>query len=116
MFQRWLNYDVGVMDLADLLECSICLGQEESSVCLNSEQNDFNDANNVSGLFFLYVIRNRIRLGIRILPSLNKNIKKNLYFYCFVTSLWLFVFNEWCKCIFKKYGNKQKNRENFFFY
>ncbi len=55
MFQRWRNYDVGVMDLADLLECSICLGQEESSVCLNSEQYDFNDANNDSGPAFSYV-------------------------------------------------------------
>ncbi len=31
-----------------------------------------------------------------------KKIKKNLDFYCFVTSLWLFPFEEWCKCIFKK--------------
>jgi hypothetical protein len=27
------------------------------------------------------------RLRIRILPSSSKNSKKNLYFYCFVTSL-----------------------------
>ncbi len=46
MFQRWRNYDVGVMDIADLLECSICLGQEESSVCPNSDQYDYDDPNN----------------------------------------------------------------------
>ncbi len=44
----------------------------------------------------------RIRIRIRILPSSSKNCKKNLYFYCFVTSLWLFIFEEWCKCTFKK--------------
>ncbi len=38
----------------------------------------------------------------RILSSTNKKIKKNLDFYCFVTSLWLFIFEEWCKCIFKQ--------------
>jgi hypothetical protein len=42
-------------------------------------------------------------------PSIIKqNSKKNLYFYCFVTSVWLFIFEEWCKCTFKK--NKQKTR------
>jgi hypothetical protein len=95
MFQRWRNYDVGVMDLADLLECSICLGQEESSVCLSSEKYDFADPNIDSGPFFLYVKpsvsdpdpkflvypdplvkgRLRIRLGIPVPPSLNKNYK-----------------------------------------
>ncbi len=33
---------------------------------------------------------------IRILPSSSKNVTKNLDFYCFVTFLWLFIF-EWCK-------------------
>ncbi len=27
-----------------------------------------------------------------------KIVRKNLAFYCFVTSLWLFIFEEWCKC------------------
>ncbi len=42
-------------------------------------------------------------------PSINKQkIKKNRDFYCFVTSLWLLTFEEWCKgeewckCTFKK--------------
>ncbi len=36
-------------------------------------------------------------------PSIiNQNSKKNLDFYCFVTSLWLFIFEEWCKCTFKR--------------
>ncbi len=31
-------------------------------------------------------------------PSINtEKIKKNLYSYCFVTSLWLFIFEKWCK-------------------
>ncbi len=47
-------------------------------------------------------VRIRIRLCIRILLSPCTNIKKNLDFYCFVTSLWLFIFEEWCKCAFKK--------------
>ncbi len=34
--------------------------------------------------------------------SSSKNRKKNLYFFCFVTS------KDSCKCTFKKYGNKQK--------
>ncbi len=50
-------------------------------------------------MFFATRIRIRIRLLIRllILPSSSKNSKKNLDFYCFVTSLWLFIFEEWCK-------------------
>ncbi len=31
-----------------------------------------------------------------------KNSNKTLEFYCFVTSLWLFIVEEWCKCTFKK--------------
>ena len=38
----------------------------------------------------------------RILLSSSKNSKKNLNSYCFVTSFGLFVFEKWCKCIFKK--------------
>jgi hypothetical protein len=37
-----------------------------------------------------------------ILPSTSKNMKKNLDFYCFVTSLCPFIFEEWCKCTLKK--------------
>ncbi len=40
--------------------------------------------------------------GIRILPSSSKKSKKNLDSYCFVTSLWNFIFEKWCKCIIKK--------------
>ncbi len=43
-----------------------------------------------------------IRIRIRILPSSNKNSKNTLNFYCFVTSSWLFICKEWCKCTFKK--------------
>ncbi len=46
---------------------------------------------------------------IRILQLSSKNYKKNLYFYCLVTSLWLLIFEDWRKCTFKKYGKKQKN-------
>jgi hypothetical protein len=36
-------------------------------------------------------------------PSIIKQKnKKNLDFLCFVTSLWLFIFEEWYKCILKK--------------
>ncbi len=36
-------------------------------------------------------------------PSIIKqNSKKNLNFYCFVTSLWLFIFEKLYKCSFKK--------------
>ncbi len=47
------------------------------------------------------------RIPIRILLSLSKNSKKNLYFYCFVTSFWLFIFEKWCKSTLK--SNMQKN-------
>ncbi len=43
------------------------------------------------------------RIRIRIVTLSSKNNKKNLYFYCLVTSLWPFVFEKWCKCTFKKY-------------
>ncbi len=35
-------------------------------------------------------------VSVQILPRTNKKIKKNLDLYCFVTSLWLFIFEEWC--------------------
>ncbi len=37
------------------------------------------------------VIRIRIQIQLRILSSSSKNSKKNLDFFCFVTSLWLFT-------------------------
>ncbi len=41
-------------------------------------------------------------------PSIIKEKdKKNLDSYCFVISLWLFIFEKLCKCTFK--SNKQKN-------
>jgi len=41
-------------------------------------------------------------MRIRILLSSNKNSKEYLDSYCIVTSLWLFIFEKWCKiCIFK---------------
>ncbi len=43
-------------------------------------------------------VRIRLRITIRILPSLNKNSEKSLDFRRFVTSSWLFIFEEWCKC------------------
>jgi hypothetical protein len=43
----------------------------------------------------------------RILLSSSKNSKKNLYSFCFVTSLWLFILEKWCKCSSK--SNKQNN-------
>ncbi len=48
-------------------------------------------------------------IRIRILLSFSKNSKKNIDFYCFVASLWLFTFEKLCKSTFK---NMQKN----FFY
>ncbi len=47
---------------------------------------------------------------IRILPSSGKKSKKNLYFYCFVTSLWLIIFEEWCKCTPKEVISKTKKK------
>ncbi len=40
-------------------------------------------------------IRIQIRIRIRVLPSSTKNNKKTLGFYYFVTSLWLFICEEW---------------------
>ncbi len=40
--------------------------------------------------------------------SSSKKSKKNLDFYCFVTSLRLFIFEDRCKCAFKYYGDKKK--------
>ncbi len=51
--------------------------------------------------FWASRIRIRIRnlfVRIRILPSANKKIKKNLDFYVFVTSSWHVIFEECCQC------------------
>ncbi len=43
-------------------------------------------------------------------PFINKQkTKKKLDFYCFVTSLWLFICEEWCKWTFKKDKHNKKN-------
>ncbi len=60
-----------------------------------------------SGSVCFWASRIRI-LWIQIHLSSSKNGKKNLDSYCFVTSVWIFIFKKWCKCTFKKYGNKQK--------
>ncbi len=39
---------------------------------------------------------------------LSKISKKNIDSYCFVTSLWLFIFEKWCKCILSSKSKKQK--------
>ncbi len=39
-------------------------------------------------------------------PDLDPD-QENLDFYSFVTYLWLFIFEEWCKCTFKKYWAKK---------
>jgi MFS-type transporter involved in bile tolerance (Atg22 family) len=46
--------------------------------------------------------KSKVRIRIRILLSSSKNCKKNLESVGFVTSLWLFIFEKWCKCTFKK--------------
>ncbi len=47
--------------------------------------------------------------------SLSKNSKKNLHFYRFVTSFWLFIFEKWCKSTFKKYyAEKHFLKKSFF--
>ncbi len=65
----------------------------------------------------MFQIRFRIRMLLGLLdphldllfictdknPSINKQKNEgNLDFYCFVSSLWPFIFEEWCKCTFKK--------------
>ncbi len=58
--------------------------------------------------------RIRIRYSevqIRILPSSSKNSSKNLYFYCFVSSFWLFIYDVWCNCIFKKYPSNKREKK-----
>ncbi len=40
-----------------------------------------------------------------------KIIRKNLHFSCFLTSLWLFIFEIWCKCCFKKKWTKKLSKK-----
>ncbi len=54
-----------------------------------------------------------IWISIRILPSISKKSKKNLYLYYFFTSFWPFISEDWCKCTFK--SNKQKSSEKKLF-
>ncbi len=41
------------------------------------------------------VTNSQVRTRIR--PSSSKNSKKSIDLYCFVTSIWLFICEEWCK-------------------
>ncbi len=51
--------------------------------------------------FWAFRIRlSQVRLRLQILPLSSKNSKKNVNFYCSVTSLLLFIFKELCKCMF----------------
>ncbi len=51
------------------------------------------------------ILQSEVRLRMRILLSSSKKNEKNFDFYCFVTSLWLFIFEKRYKC------NKQENLE-----
>ncbi len=49
----------------------------------------------------------RIQIRIWMVPyPITQNSKKNLDFFAFLISLWLCIFEEWCKCYFKKYDKK----------
>jgi hypothetical protein len=52
------------------------------------------------------LVQFRIRLRNRFLPSTNKQMKKNLDFYCF--AWWLFIFEELCKCTIPSKGISTK--------
>ncbi len=56
--------------------------------------------------FWAFWIRIRVlNLFVRIRGSFHqqaKKTKKPIDLYCLVTYLWLFIFEEWCKCTFKK--------------
>ncbi len=43
-----------------------------------------------------------------------EKMTKNLDFYYFVTSLWLFIFEEWCKCTFKKDKHRELDKKIIF--
>ena len=58
-----------------------------------------------STCFWASRIRIRIHkpeVWIRILLSSCKNSKKKPWFLLFCDSFWLFIFEKWCKCTFKK--------------
>ncbi len=46
--------------------------------------------------------------------SSSKNSMKNIDSYSFVTSLWLFIIEKWCKCTFKKVISKKNSDKNNF--
>ncbi len=50
----------------------------------------------------------KLDMRIWILLLSRKNSKKNLDSYCFVTSLWLFIFKQWCKCTVPSKSNNKK--------
>ncbi len=63
------------------------------------------DPDDPYGMHWASPIRTRIHwteIRIRILLSSSRNSKKTIDSYCFVTSLWLFIFKKCWKCTFKK--------------
>ncbi len=46
----------------------------------------------------ILIRKSQVRIRLQILPSPSKSSKQNVNFYCFVTSSWLFIFEEWFKC------------------
>ncbi len=67
--------------------------------------------------FWASWIRIRIRklfVRIRILPAINKIMKKSLDFYFFWDFFWLFIFEEWCKCIIKRIRIQNWKKKNTF--
>jgi hypothetical protein len=56
----------------------------------------------VCGCHAVFRIRIRKVFGLPDLLVRESQSKKNLDFYCFVTSLWFFIWEEWCKCTLKK--------------
>ncbi len=74
----------------------------EASTLENSHSSSLSGSTG-STCFWASRIQIRVHLSevwirIRILLSSSRNSKKNLDFYCFVTSFWLFIFGKWCKC------------------
>jgi hypothetical protein len=57
----------------------------------------------------IWIRWSKVQVLVWILLSASKNSKTNLDSYCFVTSLWLFNLEKWCKCAFKKQKNLEKN-------
>ncbi len=87
--RRMRNADTKILPCAH-----ICHHPEMFRQCCGS------GAGSVGSKYFWAI---RIRFyEIRILLSFRKNSKKSLDSYSFVTSLWLFIFEERCKCSIKK--------------